>query len=214
LRTDSGFGSDFNVDYALDDGWQVLTKGGGGRRPGAYARKIKPEDWLALENERWIAHSVEPPTYVRPVQHLVLRWKTQKGRIKHATLVCSILDWDMPEVMDHYDDRAACEIEIRSDKSGLKMCKRRKSHIAPQEALILLTDVAHNTLGWCSSWMFPDEPFASFGTTRLIQDVLAIPGRLIFVEDRLIEVHLNSLHPHSEEVAEGLRRLLRHFDLA
>lgn len=212
LRSDAGFGGDDNVNYALKKQWQVLTKGSGGRRPGAFARRIPSEDWQTLRpDDRWVARAIDPPTYVRPVQHLVLRWRTQTGELKHSTVVCSVLDWSMVQVIEYYDDRGACETEIQADKGGLKLCKRRKRRAAAQEALVLLTDVAHNTLAWVSNWMFPDGPFACFGTTRLIEDVLAIPGHLIFSEERLVEVQLNELHPHATQVAAGLERLLDHF---
>jgi hypothetical protein len=212
LRSDSGFGGDDNVNYALTEQWQVLTKGSGGRRPGAFARQIAPEDWQTLRlGDRWVAPALAPPTYVRPVQHLVLRWQTQKGQLKHSTVVCSVLEWSMAQIIAYYDDRGACETEIQADKGGLKLCKRRKKRAAAQEALILLTDVAHNTLAWVSHLMFPDGPLAHFGATRLIEDVLAIPGRLIFNQDQLVEAQLNELHPHAAQVALGLERLLDYF---
>jgi hypothetical protein len=212
LRTDSGFGGDDNVDYALSQQWQVLTKGSGGRRPGAFARRVASEDWLTLRpNDRWVARAVDPPTYARPVHHLVLRWRTPKGRAKHSTVVCSILDWSMPQIIARYDDRGACETEIQADKGGLKLCKRRKKRLSAQEALVLLTDVAHNTLAWLSHWMFPDGPLAAFGTTRLIEDVLAISGHLVFDGERLVEVQLNERHPYAAQTATGLERLLDRF---
>jgi len=212
LRTDSGFGSDDNVNYALDQQWQVLTKGSGGRRPGAFARRVASEDWLTLRpHDRWVAQAVDPPPYVRPVQHLVLRWRTSKDQIKQSTVVCSVLDWSMPEIIAHYDDRGACETEIQADKGGLKLCRRRKKRLPAQEALVLLTDIAHNSLAWISHWMFPDGPLATFGTTRLIEDILAIPGRLIFDQERLIEAQLNERHPYADQTAMGLERLLDHF---
>jgi hypothetical protein len=212
LRTDSGFGGDDNVNYALSQQWQVLTKGSGGRRPGAFARRVASEDWLTLRpNDRWVARAVDPPTYVRPVQHLVLRWRTQKDQMKQSTVVCSVLDWSMPQIIAHYDERGACETEIQADKGGLKLCKRRKKRLPAQEALVLLTDVAHNSLAWISHWMFPDGPLAGFGTTRLIEDILAIPGHLIFDDDGLVEVQLNERHPYAAQTAIGLGRLLDRF---
>jgi hypothetical protein len=212
LRSDSGFGSDDNINYALKKQWQVLTKGSGGRRPGAFARKIRPDDWLTLRpDDRWVAQAVAPPTYERPVQHLVLRWRTQTRELKHSTVVCSVLDWSMAQVIDHYDDRGACETEIQADKGGLKLCKRRKRRATAQETLVLLTDVAHNALAWVSHWMFPEGPLACFGPTRFIEDVLAIPGHLIFNQEQLVEVQLNELHPYAAEVAVGLERLLDRF---
>jgi hypothetical protein len=135
---------------------------------------------------------------------------TRFSRLVEDALVCSVLDWSMAQVIDYYDDRGACETVIQADKGGLKLCKRRKKRAAAQEALILPTDVGHNTLARMSHLMFPDGPLARFGTTRLIEDVLGIPGHLIFDKSQLVEVHLNELHPHAAEVA-GLERLLDHF---
>jgi len=211
LRSDAGFGSDANVNYALNAGWQVLTKNKGGRRPPAFARQIATEDWQSYGVERWVAPAVTPPAYVVPMKCLVLRFLTSSGQVKDAIILCSVTSWTIAETMAHYDDRGACETEIQADKGGLKMERRRKHRLAAQEALVLLTDVAHNLLAWVPGWMFPDEPLASFGTTRLIEDVFHLPGRLFFSGTRLTEVQLNRLHPYAEPVAAGLERLLARF---
>jgi hypothetical protein len=211
LRSDAGFGSDNNVNYALKAQWQVLTKNKGGRRPQAFAKRVAAEDWQPLRSDRWVAQAVAPPTYVHPTQCLVLRWLTPSGLVKYAVVLCSITSWSMSETVAHYDDRGACETEIQADKGGLKMERRRKKRLAAQEALVLLTDIAHNLLAWVPQWMFPEEPLAAFGTTRLVEDVFHLPGRLFFHNERLSEVQLNRLHPHAEAVAAGLERLLDHF---
>ena len=211
VRSDAGFGGDANVNYALTAGWQILAKGKGGQRPLRYAGRVEPTTWEPMGQERWLAPVPKPPTYVRPTQHFVLRWQTQQGLLKYATLVCSIMDWSMQEVLAHYDDRGACETEIQADKHGLQLERRRKKHLAAQEALILLTDVAHNLLAWTTHWMFPTGPYANFGPLRFTQDILTLPGRLYFEHDRLVEVHLNKRHPHAKPVAEALSRLLDHF---
>ena len=214
LRSDAGFGSDANVNYALNAHWQVVTKNKGGRRPQAWAKRVAAGDWQSLGKERWVAQAVDPPPYARQCQCLVLRWHTPSGKIKHAVVISSIPTWSMAQTIAHYDDRGACETEIQADKGGLKMERRRKKRLAAQEALVLLTDVAHNLLAWVPQWMFPDEPLASFGTTRLTEDVFQLPGRLLFDNGRLTEVQLNRLHPHAEAVATGLQRLLSHFGFA
>ena len=211
LRSDAGFGSDANVNHALEAHWQVLTKNKGGQRPKAWARQVAAEDWLSLGKERWVAHAVAPPSYARPCQCLVLRWCTPGDHIKHAVLISSLLAWSMAETIAHYDDRGACETEIQADKGGLKMERRRKKCLAAQEALILLTDLAHNLAAWTRQWMFLNQPLASFGTTRLTQDVLRLPGRLFFDQDQLTLVQLKQTHPHAKAVAAGLQRLLSHF---
>jgi len=211
LRSDAGFGSDANINYALAAQWQVVTKNKGGRRPDAFARQVPSDAWHALRPDRWVAVAVAPPTYVRPTTCLVLRWLVADGECKHAILVSSVQPCTIAETVAQYDDRGTCETEIQADKAGLRIERRRKKRLAAQEALVLLTDIAHNLLAWMGQWMFANEPLADFGTTRLIDDVLQVPGRLFFDGQRLTEVQLNRQHPYADAVATGLERLLAHF---
>jgi hypothetical protein len=211
LRTDAGFGSDANINRVLEDGWQVLTKNKGGRRPQAFVRQLPPDAWQSIGPNRWVASVVAPVTYYRPTQSLLLRWFTHQGEEKLAIVVTSITTWSATEVIAQYDDRGACETEIQADKMGLKLERRRKKSAAAQEALVLLTDVAHNLLAWARHWMFPTGDLAHYGPLRLTEDVLCLPGRLLFDENRLVEVQLNELHPHAEEVKQAIERLLEHF---
>ena len=212
LRSDAGFGSDANIEAALADHWQIVTKSSGGRRPAALARQVSAADWLELRpHDRWVAPVNAPVAFTRPVQWLALRWRTQQGKLKHSTVVCSVNTWRPAEVIAYYDARGACETEIQADKGGLLLSHRRKKVLAAQETLVLLTDLAHNLLAWATPRLFPAGPLAHFGPTQLIQDVLTLPGHLIFHHQQLIEVHLNALHPYAVEVAAGLERLLDHF---
>jgi len=212
LRTDGGFGSDANVNSALLNHWQVLTKSSGGRRPAALARQVGPEAWQVLRpNDRWVARVAPPLAFVRPVQWLALRWRNSRGELKQAIVLCSIEAWSPSEVIAHYDARGACETEIQADKGGLLLARRRKKVLAAQEALVLLTDLAHNLLAWAGRWMELEGRLATFGPTQLIQDVLTLPGQLIFNQQQLVEVRLKAEHPYATEVAAGLERLLDHF---
>ncbi len=212
IRSDAGFGSDFNVDYALDEGWQILTKGIGGKRSASLVRQMEDPIWLETSDNRWVAKATHSPTFVKPVQFLLLRWLNPEGEAKYANVVCSVLDWSLSEVIQHFDDRGSCETQIQADKGGLKMCKRRKNHLEAQGALISLTDLAHNLLSWMTTWMFPSGILSTFGTTRMIEDILALSGRVILTEPgRLQEVQINALHPYSQQVADGLQRLLDRF---
>ncbi|NLS79291.1 MAG: hypothetical protein GXY76_18740 [Chloroflexi bacterium] len=211
LRSDAGFGSDANINYALRAQWQVLTKNKGGPRPNLWAQRVAAEDWQPLRVDRWVARATAPPAYARPTQCLVLRWLTPGGQTKHGIVVSSVMAWSMAETIAHYDERGACETEIQADKGGLRLERRRKKRLAAQEALVLLTDIAHNLLAWVPGWMHLSPPLASWGATRLIEDALCCPGRLYFNDDHLVEVQLNGLHPYAEAIAAGLKQLLAHF---
>jgi len=150
-------------------------------------------------------------SYGRKSVSYALRWLTQKG-MRHATLVSTLLELTPLDCWALYDDRGAFEVEVKDDKSGLRIPKRRKRYLDAQEALILLTDLAHNLLARLRSWMLTDSPFASFGPERLVDDLLCIPGRIEFEGDRLAKVALKESHPYAAPMRECLLQLINHFE--
>jgi hypothetical protein len=211
LRTDAGLGTDHNINWALSHNFQVLMKGYNGKRALALAQRIQPDDWFALREKRWVAIAKNAPRYARRTQTLVLRWITESGETKHATLVHSLLDHDWRMIPDLFDDRGAMESEIKMDKWGLLLPRRRKHLFAAQEALILLTDLAHNLLAWLHPWMFTDSRFANFGPVALVNDVLCMPGEIVIKGGKLQMVSLWDTHPYAPEMRTCVLKLLDYF---
>lgn len=211
LRTDAGLGTDSNINWALTQNFQVLMKGYNGKRALAFAKQIKPADWYALRDHRWVACVSRAPRYARRTQTLVLRWVTESGETKHATLVHSLLDHDWHTIPDLFDGRGAVESEIKMDKSGLLLAKRRKQQFAAQEALLLLTDLGHNLLAWLQPWMFAESRFAKVGPVTLVNDVLCMPGEIMLKGGKLHMVALWETHPYAPEMQVCLPKLLAHF---
>ena len=149
--------------------------------------------------------------YARRTQTLVLRWITESGKTKHATLVHSLLDRDWRTIPDLFDDRGAMESEIKMDKWGLLLPRRRKHLFAAQEALILLTDLAHNLLAWLHPWMFANSRFANFGPVALVNDVLCMPGEIVIKGGKLQMVSLWDTHPYAPEMQTCVLKLLDYF---
>jgi hypothetical protein len=213
-RTDGGLGTDDNINWALAHDYQVMMKGYNGKRATAFARQIADTDWYPLRADRWVAVVPKAPRYARRTQTLVLRWLTDSKQLQHATLVHSLLDQDWHTVPNLYDGRGAMETEIKADKAGLLIPKRRKKRAAAQEALILLSDWAHNILAWSRHWMFTDSRFANFGPTALVNDVLCLPGEIVIKGDQLQMVALRESHPYALEMTTCLVKLLEKFGLA
>ena len=97
--------------------------------------------------------------------------------------------------------------EIKADKSGLLVVKRRKRPLPAQEALVLLTDLAHNIAVGSKDWIFTDPQFAEYGVLRVVQDLLTIPGKITFRRGQMVALQLNSLHPLAKPVLKGLAQL-------
>ncbi|MGB8645286.1 MAG: transposase [Anaerolineae bacterium] len=211
IRTDAGLGSDTNINWALTHNYQVLMKGYNGKRAIAFAKQINAADWYALHDQRWVACVPQAPRYARRTQTLVLHWVTESGETKYATLVHSLLDHDWHTIPDLYDGRGAVESEIKMDKSGLLLPKRRKQQFAAQETLLLVTDLAHNLLAWLHPWMFAETRFAKMGPVTLVNDVLCLPGEIRVKGDKLHMVALWETHPYAAEMQVCLLKLLAHF---
>ncbi len=211
-RTDGGLGTDENINWALTHDYQVFMKGYNGKRANALARWIAAKDWYELRADKWVAVAPRALRYARRTQTLLLRWQTPiTQEIKYATLVHSLLEQDWRTIPALFGDRGAMESEIKADKFGLLLPRRRKRLFAAQEALILLTDVAHNLLAWTQDWMFADSRFAAYGPVALVNDVFCVPGDIIFKGNKLQMVALRESHPYAADLAICLAKLLAYF---
>jgi hypothetical protein len=152
------------------------------------------------------------PRYARRTQTLLLRWRTPKTKkMKYATLMHSLLEYDWHSIPAFYDDRGAMEGEFKADKFGLVLPRRRNRLFAAQETLILLTDLAHSLATWTQDWMFADSRFATCGPLALVNDVFCVPDELILKGDKLHMVVLRESHPYAQELALCLAKLLAYF---
>lgn len=212
VRLDAGFGTDANINWLLHRGYHVLTKGYSGKRAAAVARHVRR--WQQLDTYKWIAPAPSPLArrYYRRTQTSVLRWQNDKTkRFKHALLICSVGDRDLVQISHVYDERAGIENEIKADKAGLLLSRRRKQHWNAQETLVLVTDLAHNILAWTRRFWAAEPAIGNVGIYFIVNEILPIPGKLNFNGDQLVKVRLQASHPLAKPVLAGLSRLLVEF---
>jgi hypothetical protein len=151
-------------------------------------------------------------SYYRRMQTVALCWYNPKRDVfKHALLVCSLLDLDLFEISDLYDERASIETEIKADKGGLLLPKRRKKQFEAQEALVLLTDLAHNILAWSRDFWSAEAKIGDLGISGIVNKIMMIPGKLTFEDGKLVKARLQATHPLAKPVVSCLSRLLRDF---
>jgi hypothetical protein len=206
-RTDGGFGSDVNLHWLINRGYHIMAKGFSWKRASAWARRVP--DWLEVEpGRRWLAWAPAQLDFGQPTQIVVARWLTPKGILRHALYITTLLDlpW-LTTIATSYNGRGAAEVEIGSDKAGLNISHRRSQSMLAQEALILLADLAHNLLAWFHRDLLLETRFAGYGPKRIIQQLLCIPGELVFDDHSLVEVRLKQSHPLAEPMLDILARL-------
>jgi hypothetical protein len=112
------------------------------------------------------------------------------------------------EQLHFYDGRATIEsASFRGDKQGLKLVKRRKVSLCGQEALVLLSQLAHNLLAWARSWLSAhEERLGEYGTKRWVRDLLTIPGRVNFKAGRIVKVRMSKGHRLAKRFFEAFAR--------
>ena len=211
-RLDAGFGSDANLNWLLHRGYHVLSKGYSSKRAVAFARQVKR--WQPLDRGKWIAPA---PThlccrYYRRTKTVMLRWQHPKSRrCKYALLITSLCEMDIVHVSELYDDRARIENEIKADKGGLLLPRRRKKHWNAQEALVLLTALAHNILAWTRRFWATEPDIGNVGLYCIINEILTIPGKVLFQDKQLVKRRLKATHPLAKPVLSCLGRILSEF---
>jgi hypothetical protein len=83
--------------------------------------------------------------------------------------------------------------------------------LAAQEALILLTDLAHTLLAGCRGWMFQDSPCAHAGIYQIVKELFPIPGKVMMEEGQLVQWRLKASHPLAKPMLACLTRLFDAF---
>ncbi len=211
IRSDASLGTDGNINWLLWLNYQVLMKGFSGSRAKSFAQHLKEADWQEdASRKRWMAWAPDPPRFARRINVFALRWQG-KDKMRYGTLLSTLLQLEPWATCRLHDGRGAMEIEIKADKQGLRLPKRRKHLFTAQEGLALLTDLAHNVLSWMHHWTMEDSPFADFGTKRIVDELLCIPGRIEIKEGKLQKVALLATHPFADPMRLVLDKVLDFF---
>lgn len=208
VRIDGGFGTDANLNWLLWRGYQFVAKGYGGRRASKLAKSVPEEGWQEGPTEgQQLGVPVSAHRYARKTGTIVRRWFDWKGKLHKDHLVSTLFDLSPEQIAELYDGRAGMEADIKGDKRGLGIEKRRKKNFHAQEALVLLAQLSHNLLMWFKRWFLEGTAAAAkqLGVERLVRDVMAMPAEVrVGRRGRKVRLKLPSLHPWAKAVAEGV----------
>jgi hypothetical protein len=198
IRMDAGGGSLDDLNWLLMRGYQLHCKDLSSKRAEAWEATV--QEWFADPHhpDREFGWVVPQDTvdYVRPVKRLVIRWRKRNGQLWHHLLVSTLEPREVMQLLDRpfkniyepelvalayaqlYDQRAgAIEIEIKEDKQGVGLTKRRKKRAPAQQMIVLLNSLAHNVLVWARAWMSAEQPkLKNYDILRLVRDVYGISG--------------------------------------
>ena len=203
-RLDGGSGSEQKMRWLVEQGYHLLAKGMNNNRTMSLARQA--QRWDPCGNA-WVAEVPAPQDYARPVRVFVKRrWKNDKFLYSYYVTTLSLPS--KGNFLAFYDARGGAEVEqFRNDKSGLSLATRRKHDYLGQIGYILLTDLAHNLLADFYHQVLSESRFQDYGLKRIVRDLLATPGKLIFdQQNHLQRIELLSQKQNVQELRTCLER--------
>jgi hypothetical protein len=208
LRLDGGFGTDENVEWLCERGYHFVVKGYGGQRAGKLAKSVPEEGWREGPTEGQklaVPEDGAAPRYSRQTKTVVRRWSDKKGKVHTDYLLTTFTHLDARGIATLYDGRAGMEADIKGDKRGLGIEKRRKKSFFAQEAVVLLSQLAHNLLAWFERRFLGGTKAERLGIERLVREVMAMPAQVrVGRRGRKVRLKLPHLHPWAGAVAEGV----------
>jgi hypothetical protein len=208
LRLDGGFGTDENVEWLCKRGYHFVLKGYGGSRAGKLASSVPEGGWIdgPTEGQRLgLPEDGAAPRYSRQTKAIVRRWSDRKGKVHTDYILSTFTHLDARGIATLYDGRAGIEADIKGDERGLGIEKRRKKSFFAQEALVLLSQLAHNLLLWFERRFLGGTKAERLGIERLVREVMAMPAQVrLGRRGRKVRLRLPRLHPWASAVAEGV----------
>jgi hypothetical protein len=203
-RLDGGSGNDESLRWILERDYQLVAKGCNNRRAVHLAQQVSRWDPY---RDGFLAEVLYPTDLGRPVRCFIKRW-VKDGEVHYSYYIFHLSTDTKFRCMELYDARGAAEVEqFRSDKSGLSLDARRKHSFMGQTGYVLLNDLAHNLLSDLYFRALAGTAFGGFGLKRIVRDLLACPGLLIFQNDRLVQVDLLSRRQFAPDLANCLQKL-------
>jgi hypothetical protein len=205
-RLDGGSGSEQELRWVVERGYHLLAKGINHNRTMALAEQV--QRWDPYGERAWVGEVPAPQDYARPVRVFVKR-QLKEDQLHYSYFVTTLSLPAKGNFLALYEARGGAEVEqFRQDKSGLSMAARRKHSYPGQIAYILLTDLAHNLLADFSHRALQGSSFQGYGLKRMVRDLLATPGRLVFADGQLVRIELLSQKQFSEELRMCLVKYL------
>jgi hypothetical protein len=230
LRVDAGGGSQDDVNWMLDQGYQLLTKDYSSKRAAKLAQTVQAWHPDPKVKGREVGLVTAPHPYSRATMQIAVRSPKKQGRFGYAVLITTLSAPAMLELVGQprsqandlrsvllayvafYDARSGgVETQIKADKQGLGLTKRNKKKIVAQQIVVVLAQLAHNVILWARQWLAERAPQLNhYGIVRMVRDVFTMRGLIQWEADAsLVSITLDKADRWATSVSSGLRRMLK-----
>jgi hypothetical protein len=236
LRMDGHGGSQDDVNWALERGYQIHTKEYSTHRARNLAQTVVTwHDDPKIRGRQVGWGTAEPDEYIRPVKRIAVRTRKKNGQWGIGVLISTVAQeeigslaripagqWQDPVVIllayvYFYDLRSGgVETAIKEDKQGLGIIKRNKKRFEAQQMVAQLNALAHNLIVWSRKWLAQTwDKVEHLGILRMVRDVFHLSGLIHFRGDGGIErIVLQQADPFASGLSKGISPLLAPLQVA
>jgi hypothetical protein len=211
------------------------------KRAKALAKSVK--EWvvvpsLADNTQREAGFVQSPHRYCRKTVQVAVRTPTKKGGYSYSALVTTSINATLEQIVTDYDKRGGVpESTFCQDYQGLHVRRRRKGGFTAQKVLVLLSQLAHNLIIWMKSWLSDSLEASLFtgeeeptkterksialaqntiqqrGIKRFIRQILALSGKVVFNQQRVVCIFLNPLYPLINRIKTAFEAFLKPYNI-
>jgi hypothetical protein len=171
-RFDGGTTSGAIIEFLIDEGHLVLSKGNNSRTSRRLARRANNNTWECSPNQQandlgWIKI---PGCRHRGRVILLRTFRRDKVLYSHLFLNLPAQVLSVKEAVDLYNARQTMESMIKESRQVLWIGHLRTSHYWGLQAFIALGFLAHNLLTWSQQDVCGDTGLEDLGLKRFLQD--------------------------------------------
>ena len=206
LRFDGGITSGGIIEFLIDEGQLVLSKGNNSRTSRRLARRANNDtwEWVSPNQQANDLGWIKIPSCRHRVRVILLRtFRRDKVVYSHLILNISAEMLSVKEAVDLYNARQTVESMIKESRRVLWIGHLRTGHYWGLQAFVAFGFLAHNLLTWFQRDVFGDTGLGDLGLKRFVQDFMRLPAQVQKV-GRTIQIKLMVTHADAHALVAAI----------
>lgn len=206
FRFDGGITSGEIIEFLMDEGHLVISKGNNSRTSQRLARRANNAawEWVSPNQQANDLGWIKIPHCRHRVRVIVLRTLGQ-DQVLYSHLILNIPAevLSVKEGVDLYNARQTVESMIKENRRVLWIGHLRTGHYWGLQAFVAFSFLAHNLLTWFQRDVFGDTGLGDLGLKRFVQDFMRLPAQVQKV-GRTIRIRLLVAHADARTLVAAI----------
>jgi hypothetical protein len=206
FRFDGGVTSGKIIEFLIDEGHLVLSKGNNSRTSRRLARRANNDawEWVSPNQQANDLGWIKIPGCRHRVRVILLRtFRRDKVVYSHLILNIPAEVLSVKEAVDLYNARQTVESMIKKSRQVLWISHLRTSHYWGLQSFVAFGFLAHNLLTWFQRDVFGDTGLGDLGLKRFVQDFMRLPAQ-VQEAGRTIRIKLMVAHADAHALVAAI----------